>query len=123
MQSGMAIVPSILLNAAGALAYLLYASPVSAVFIDVADGFLATILGLVLMEIAVKSSPSGSEAFTLSLLLSVFNLADAVSDYFGALLYDSYTASFFFHLVWINAAGTAATALIAPSLMRWIGSK
>ena len=69
------IVPSILLNAAGALAYLLYASPVSAVFIDVADGFLATILGLVLMEIAVKSSPSGSEAFTLSLLLSVFNLA------------------------------------------------
>jgi len=90
---------------------------------DVADGFLATILGLVLMEIAVKSSPSGSEAFTLSLLLSVFNLADAVSDYFGALLYDSYTASFFFHLVWINAAGTAATALIAPSLMRWIGSK
>ena len=117
------IVPSILLNAAGALAYLLYASPVSAVFIDVADGFLATILGLVLMEIAVKSSPSGSEAFTLSLLLSVFNLADAVSDYFGALLYDSYTASFFFHLVWINAAGTAATALIAPSLMRWIGSK
>lgn len=117
------IVPSLLLNAAGALAYLLYASPVSAVFIDVADGFLATILGLVLMEIAVKSSPSGSEAFTLSLLLSVFNLADAVSDYFGALLYDSYTASFFFHLVWINAAGTAATALIVPSLMRWIGSK
>jgi hypothetical protein len=58
-----------LLNAAGALAYLLYASPVSAIFIDVADGFLATILGLVLMEIAVKSSPSGSEAFTLSLLL------------------------------------------------------
>jgi 6-phosphogluconate dehydrogenase len=75
------------------------------------------------MEIAVKSLPSGSEAFTLSLLLSVFNLADAVSDYFGALLYDSYTASFFFHLVWINAAGTAATALIVPSLMRWIGSK
>ena len=90
---------------------------------DVADGFLATILGLVLMEIAVKSSPSGSEAFTLSLLLSVFNLADAVSDYFGALLYDGYTASFFFHLVWINAACTAATALIAPSLMRWIGIK
>jgi len=112
------MIPMILCNATGSLLYLWYASKGSAVLIDAGYGFLGTLAGLALMELAMKVSPRGNEAFAFALLVSVLNISSSFSDYSAAFLYKTYKEPFFPYLVWIKAVGTAMIVWFVPFVIR-----
>jgi hypothetical protein len=63
---------------------------------------------LVLMDLAVRATPAGSEGLGFSLMMSVRNLALFGTDWFGSALLDKYHVSFN-SLVIANSATTLLT--------------
>ena len=105
-----------LLNAGAALLYLAYRSPTSALVIDTVAPFLVAIGTLPLYDLAIRSTPAGSESFGYALMMSVRNIAlFGLSDVLGSALYQRLHAGFT-GLVWINAASSAAVLLFVPLL-------
>jgi hypothetical protein len=76
------------------LGYLFYSSIGNARVIDSINGFGYTIAEVVLMDLAVRSTPSGSEALGFSLMMSVRNFTLFGSDWFGSKLLDAYHLHF-----------------------------
>jgi hypothetical protein len=58
------------------------------------NGFGYTLAELALMDLAVRSTPAGSEGLGFSLMVSVRNLALFGTDWFGSKLLDQYHFSF-----------------------------
>ena len=94
------------------LGYLLYSSLGRAVATEALNGFGYTLAELALMDLAVRSTPSGSEGLGFSIMVSVRNLALFGTDWLGASLLDHYHLSFA-SLVIANSA----TTLIAVPLV------
>jgi hypothetical protein len=94
------------------LGYLFYASLGRAQLIDGLNGFGYTLSELALMDLAVRSTPGGSEGLGFSIMISVRNMALFGTDWFGAHLLDQYHLSFA-SLVIANSA----TTLIAVPLV------
>ncbi len=94
------------------LGYLFYSSPGRAQAIEGLNGFGYTLAELALMDLAVRSTPAGSEGLGFSLMVSVRNLALFGTDWFGSKLLDQYHFSFD-SLVIANSA----TTLIAVPLV------
>ena len=112
----------ILVNVLGALCYLLYKTPVSAVIIDGLYG-LAGVLGfLCLFDLAARATPRGSEAMGYSVLMVILNLAMAASDYYGSIMFKHFHNNFT-AMVNINAATTALVLLAIPFLPAALVSK
>jgi predicted MFS family arabinose efflux permease len=94
------------------LGYLYYSSIGRAQAIEGLNGFGYTLAELALMDLAVRSTPAGSEGLGFSLMVSVRNLALFGTDWFGSKLLDQYHFSFD-SLVIANSA----TTLIAIPLV------
>jgi Major Facilitator Superfamily len=76
------------------LGYLFYSSLGRAQAIEGLNGFGYTLAELALMDLAVRSTPAGSEGLGFSLMVSVRNLALFGTDWFGSKLLDQYHFSF-----------------------------
>jgi MFS family permease len=94
------------------LGYLFYSSLGHAQAIEGFNGFGYTLAELALMDLAVRSTPAGSEGLGFAIMISVRNLALFGTDWFGSNLLDQYHLSFN-SLVIANSA----TTLIAVPLV------
>jgi hypothetical protein len=94
------------------LGYLFYSSLGRAQAIDGLNGFGYTLAELALMDLAVRSTPAGSEGLGFSIMISVRNLALFGTDWFGAHLLDEYQLSFAFVVI-----ANSVTTLIAVPLV------
>ena len=107
---------SIACGVAATLLFLLLADPVAAVIVE----FLAGIAGMIAMvaslTLAADFCPEGSEGFTFAALASITNLAAALSDNVGSLLFEDVFAGRLAPLILASAAGTAIAAPFVPLL-------
>ncbi|HEV2098000.1 MAG TPA: MFS transporter [Stellaceae bacterium] len=94
------------------LGYVFYSSLGRAQMIEGLNGFGYTLAELALMDLAVRSTPAGSEGLGFSLMVSVRNLALFGTDWFGSKLLDQYHFSFNSLVV-----ANSATTLIAVPLV------
>jgi MFS family permease len=101
-----------LLATAANLGYLFYSSLGRAQAIEGLNSFGYTLAELALMDLAVRSTPAGSEGLGFSIMISVRNLALFGTDWFGSNLLDQYHLSFDFLVV-----ANSATTLIAVPLV------
>ena len=93
------------------LAYLLYASPTSAVLIDTSAGCIGMIATLAFLDLAAKASPKQAEGTFFALLMSVYNAGTQGAQIVGGWLYDSLGYA---DLIVISAAFTALCWFIVP---------
>ena len=107
---------SIACGTAATLLFLFLADPVAAIVVN----FLAGIAGMIGMvaslTLAADFCPEGSEGFTFAALASVTNLAAALSDNVGSLLFEHVFAGRLAPLILASAAGTAIAAPFVPLL-------
>ena len=106
------LIGCMLIATAANLGYLFYSSLGHAQAIEGLNGFGYTLAELALMDLAVRSTPAGSEGLGFSIMVSVRNLALFGTDWFGSNLLDHYHLSFS-SLVIANSA----TTLIAVPLV------
>jgi len=93
--------------AISALPYLAYsASPGRAMVIEAIGQFLLYLAYLPLFDLAVRSTPKGSEALGYSLLISVWNIGLLVGCQTGPMLYERVFAKHMSSLLWLNAGLT-----------------
>lgn len=115
------LLTAIAVNAAGTLLYLGYGHD-TAPAIHAICGFAVVCSEMALMDLAVRSTPSGCESLGFSLMMSARNFALGGSDVIGSWLLDSH-GWVFPQLVWLNAGTTALVLLFVPLLPRVIMSK
>lgn len=104
---------SIVVHALGTLLYLGYHTPQSAIFITAVSGLTVTLATLPIYDLAVRATPRGGEALGYSVMMSVWNVTNALSDYTGSLLFGRLHVTFA-HLVWLNALTTACVLFVIP---------
>ena len=92
------------------LGYLYYSSLGRAQAIEALNGFGYTLAELALMDLAVRSTPAGSEGLGFSIMIIVRNLALFGTDWFGANLLDQYHLSFAFVVI----ANSVTTLIAVP---------
>jgi Major Facilitator Superfamily len=113
---------SMVLATAANLGYLFYSSIGRAQAIEGLNGFGYTLAELALMDLAVRSTPAGSEGLGFSLMVSVRNLALFGTDWFGSELLDQYHFSFN-SLVIANSVTTLIAVPLVFLLSRLIVSR
>lgn len=111
------LVLSIVVHALGTLFYLLYRSAETAIAITALEGVTQTLAVLPVYDLASRGTPRGSEALGYSVMMSVWNLTNSLSDWLGSALFTHYGLNFG-HLVWLNAGTTALVLLVVPFLPR-----
>ena len=109
------LVASVILHALGTLFYLSYQSSTTALAITALEGVTQTLAILPVYDLAVRGTPRGSEALGYSVMMSVWNLTNSLSDWVGSTLFTRYGLTFQ-HLVWLNAGTTALVLLAVPFL-------
>jgi Na+/melibiose symporter-like transporter len=109
------LVASIVVHALGTLTYLGYHDAPSALFITALNGIGGTLAMLPVYDLAARATPRGSEAIGYSVMMSVWNLTNALSDTSGSWLYSHFGLTFK-HLVWLNAGTTALVLFAIPML-------
>ncbi len=116
------LITSIIIHALGTLFYLLYKTPTAAVLITALEGATQTLAILPVYDLAARGTPRGSEALGYSVMMSVWNLTNSLSDWVGSTLFTKYSFDFA-HLVWLNASTTALVLLVIPFLPRALMEK
>lgn len=111
------LVISIVVHALGTLFYLLYRSAPTAIAITVLEGVTQTLAMLPVYDLAARGTPRGSEALGYSVMMSVWNLTNSLSDWAGSTLFAHWGFTFA-NLVWLNAGTTALVLLVVPFLPR-----
>ena len=106
---------SILIHAIGTLTYFMYQSAWSAVLVTAIAGVSGTLAMLPVYDLATRSTPKGCEALGYSVMMSVWNLTNALSDLVGSKLYSQYHFTFM-NLIWVNAGTTALVLIAVPFL-------
>lgn len=106
---------SIVTHAALTLLYLFYRSPLSAAIITGIEAMTMVFALLPLYDLAARGTPKGSEALGYSLMMSVWNFTNQLSDLTGSWLYTHWKLTFA-HLVWVNSATTLLVILAVPFL-------
>ncbi|PYR38571.1 MAG: hypothetical protein DMF90_02835 [Acidobacteria bacterium] len=104
------------------IVFLWYSSLLHAQLIEAFWGFGYSLAELVLMDLAVRATPAGSEGLGFSLMMSVRNLALFGTDWFGSKLLDDYGFQFS-TLVIVNALTTLLTVPLSFWLPRQFVSK
>src|SRR5262249_9897059 len=99
------LVASVILPALGTSCYAFYPSPATAVAITALEGVTVTLAVLPVYDLAARGTPRGSEALGYSVMMSVWNLTNSLSDWVGSTLFSRYGLTFH-HLVWLNAGTT-----------------
>jgi predicted MFS family arabinose efflux permease len=111
------LVVSIIIHALGTLFYLYYRSGTTAVAVAAIEGLTQTLALLPVYDLAARGTPKGSEALGYAVMMSVWNLTNALSDWVGSTLFARYGITFA-RLVWINAGTTALVLFVIPFLPR-----
>jgi MFS family permease len=104
---------------ASTLGYLFYSTVSNAQKIEAFNGFCYALAELAIMDLAIRATPPGSEAFGFSLLMSVRNLALFGTDWVGSALIERMHWSFP-SVVVADAATTAISVplvLLLPSIL------
>ena len=70
----------------GTLIYIFYDSFPAAIVIEATHGFMRALLTLALLELAVLATPGGAPAAGYALLMSAWNLGNAIGDYLASAL-------------------------------------
>lgn len=102
-------------HAAAVLRYLAYRSPATALLITGTAGLVGTFAVLSLLDLAARATPAGGEALGYALIVSVGNIAGALSAVTGSWLYGHFHLTFI-NLVWLNAGTGALVLLFVPFL-------
>jgi Na+/melibiose symporter-like transporter len=111
----MLVACSIVVHALGTLFYLNYHSVQTAIFITALSGITGTLAMLPVYDLACRATPKGSEAIGYSIMMSVWNLTNGLSDVTGSWLFSRFHLTFM-HLVWLNAGTTLLVLLVVPFL-------
>jgi hypothetical protein len=109
----------LLLSALAPLGYLFYDSYVHAQTIEAANGFGGALGEIAVMHLAVRATPTGSEALGFAVLMAVRNFFMWGSDWLGSALIESLHMHFN-TLVYINAGATLLVvplALVLPKVL------
>ena len=118
----MLLVGSIILHAAGSVTYIFYHDHNSAFWITGLSGFTGTLALLPVYDLAVRGTPKGSEALGYSVMMSVWNFTNALSDWTGSKIYELLHRTFL-SLIWINAGTTLLAIAAIPFLPALLLSK
>ncbi len=116
------VAASIVVHALGALCYLGYRSPQSALVITVFSGMSMTFAMLPVYDIALRATPKGSEAIGYAVMMSMWNLTNALSDLTGSLLFDFLRRNLT-PLIWIDAATTLLVLAAVPFMPRALSTR
>ena len=92
------------------LGYLLYSSFARAQWIDGINGVGYALAELVLMDLAVRATPAGSEGLGFALMMSVRNLALFGTDWIGSKLLAAHVLTFH----WLVLSNSATTLMAVP---------
>ncbi len=111
-----------MIHAIGTITYLWYHSPTSALIITGLSGITGTLAMLPVYDLAMRGTPRGCEALGYSVMMSVWNLTNALSDWIGSSLY-SHAHFNFTQLIWLNAGTTALVMIAVPLLPRALVSR
>jgi predicted MFS family arabinose efflux permease len=107
---------AIILTYLSALPYLFYTAYTPymprAIAIEGVGTFLQFLAYLPLFDLAVRSTPKGSEALGFSLLISVWNIGLMIGTKTGPKLYEHWLSKGMNSLVWLNAGVTLAGILL-----------
>jgi MFS family permease len=109
----------LLLSALAPLGYLFYDSYIHAQTIEAANGFGGALGEIAVMHLAVRATPTGSEALGFAVLMAVRNFFMWGSDWLGSALIESLHMHFN-TLVYINAGATLLVvplALVLPKVL------
>jgi predicted MFS family arabinose efflux permease len=110
MQLRYLIIASIVVHAAGTLFYYFYRDWNTAMLVAGLEGITETLAMLPVYDMAARCTPRGSEALGYSVMMSMWNLTNKLSDFIGSILYDNGVT--FMSLIWLNS-GTTLIALFA----------
>lgn len=109
----MLVAISIVVHALGALCYLGYRSWEAALVISVISGLTNTMAMLPVYDIAARATPKGSEAIGYAVMMSMWNLTNALSDVTGSWIFDRLGRNLT-PLIFIDAATTLVVVLAVP---------
>ena len=107
---------SIVLGTATTASFVLLFNETAAAVLNFCAGVSAMIALVASFTLAVDYCPKGSEGFTFAALMSITNLASALSDNVGALLYQHVFSSRLAPLIFVSAAFTAFAWILIPLL-------
>jgi predicted MFS family arabinose efflux permease len=107
---------SIVLGTATTASFMLLFNETAAAVLYFCSGVSAMIALVASLTLAADYCPKGSEGFTFAALMSITNLASALSDNVGALLYQHVFSSRLAPLVFVSAAFTAFAWILIPLL-------
>jgi len=107
---------SIVLGTATTASFLLLFNEATAAVLNFCAGASAMIALVASVTLAADYCPKGSEGFTFAALMSITNLASALSDNVGALLYQHVFSSRLAPLIFVSAAFTAFAWILIPLL-------
>jgi MFS family permease len=107
---------SIVLGTATTASFMLLFNETAAAVLNFCSGVSAMIALVASLTLAADYCPKGSEGFTFAALMSITNLASALSDNVGALLYQHVFSSRLAPLVFVSAAFTAFAWILIPLL-------
>src|SRR5262245_29288775 len=107
---------SIAVGTVTSLAYVFLLDQVTAAILNFFTGFAVMIALVATLSLAADYCPKNSEGFTFAALMSITNLAGAVSDNVGAFLYEQVFNSRLTPLILVSAAFTAFAWVLIPLL-------
>lgn len=103
----------IIIDTIETIVYIGYNGQVSAIIITSLYGITSASCALPLYDLAARATPKKCESLGYALILSVWNLADALSDVWGTTLYDDYHMGFK-SIIWIHTIATLAMLIFIP---------
>lgn len=110
------LILGIFIHALAALMHLGYRDSTSAVVISGLYEAAQTLALLPLYDLSMRATPKGSESLGYSLMMSIWNIALAISDVWGARMFSLGVS--FNTLVWLNAGTTVLVLFALPLLPR-----
>lgn len=116
------VAASIVIHTLGGLCYLGYRSPETAMLITGINGMTAALAMLPVYDIAARATPRGSEAIGYAVMMSMWNLTNAISDVTGAALFDWMNRRLA-PLVWVDAVTTLLVIFAVPLMPRALSTR
>jgi predicted MFS family arabinose efflux permease len=110
------LILGIFVHALAALLHLRYRDAGSAILISALYEAAQTLALLPLYDLSMRATPKGSESLGYCLMMSIWNIALALSDVWGARMFSLGVT--FNTLVWLNAGTTVLVLLALPILPR-----
>jgi hypothetical protein len=90
--------------------------------ISAISGLTATLAMLPVYDIALRATPKGSEAIGYALMMSMWNLTNALSDVTGSFIFERLNRNLT-PLIWIDAFTTLLVIVAVPFMPRALSTR